>query len=237
MQNQTGEILERLTSQFSNIADRTQNVLETVDRSAIQTQEQLNIVKTQAINSIANVTQNAKDILTKTLNETGDRAVEKLLKTTDNVRETLEQTIQKAETVTNSLNNEIQAGTNAVITNWLNQHPIIAWILEHPLLTLILIIFSLVLVLGAIKAVFQAIEKLGGRLINSPLMAVTFLWGLKKKKTETAMTLQHEPTLDFSFNTSLSEENLSQIVQKLETLEKTQHQILQQLTVLQKISK
>ncbi len=135
---------------------------------------------------------------------------------------------------TNQLANGVTEGLqNTVVTsfqNWLAVHPAIAWMVHHPIPTLILVVVSLLLFGGLVRAIAQLTERIWITILQVPFKLSLWFWAwithpLQGKKL--AKSAPPPTTLPSTPQTQLVE-----ILTRLEALYQEQSQLIKEFRTL-----
>jgi hypothetical protein len=98
-------------------------------------------------------------------------------------------------------------------------------LLQHPLISLISFLSALILLFRIFNAIAQLLDKLWIWLLKSPIVLFKSLFGFQNKPTETSLLKSQE----LSATNSLQ---ISQIMEKLETIKQQQQQIIREIATL-----
>lgn len=114
---------------------------------------------------------------------------------------------------------------------WLTQHPAIAWTINHPIISLVVgsiaLILTIRLLITVYRAIASAIDRMWLWILRSPWLLLKFLFGWERKP-------QTDPANTFVTNYQVSDnpEQLQDIVERLDKIQRQQEQIINELGLL-----
>lgn len=182
------------------------------------------------------------DILTKTISA-AENYVDKVSETvsdrfdslTETAKTSVETTIEKTDTY---LFDNFKNSITSAIDGWFAQHPFILWLWHHPLITLIGLTITTVLIIRLFVAIYilitTSIDRLWMWILSSPflLLKALFGWEFKAKNAETKGT-----TTVTNYELTTNSQQLKEICDRLDLLQKQQQQIIQEIANLKQQEK
>ncbi|MGD2181865.1 hypothetical protein [Lusitaniella coriacea] len=139
--------------------------------------------------------------------------------------------LERTDIFKNNLNNAIQSEFSKIIHNWSVEHPLINWGFSHPILTVILLLVLVSFVVFIIQNLFKFINQLITAtwlaILGSPFKIGNYLFNFVKIRATQKQTRDRE--LSSVLETTKQELGLSEIVQRLETLNQEQDRLLKQV--------
>jgi len=126
------------------------------------------------------------------------------------------------------------------VRDWLIDHPLIYWLVSHPLWLLGLIVVLILLLAGLVGAIARLTENLWLAVLRSPLSLSRWLWKLVSPlisplipKLPLWHTLWHnQPPVE----TVTPQQRLVDLLNRLDTLQQQQDEVLQEVRALLKPS-
>ncbi|MDZ8089317.1 MAG: hypothetical protein RMY16_27760 [Nostoc sp. DedQUE12b] len=192
-----------------------------------------------SVNSLSNSAQQAGESLKTTATTTTDKAI-------DTVTTSLEQTWQTAEQFKNTTSGAVKDAIASSASDWLTQHPIffrlvqiLGWGANHPIISVVILLFALALIWSIIKAIVRLIEtaswsilqvpfKLLQALIQVSFVSLTKLGRFAVQRITGAKTTDNPPTLLTENFQPKKQQRLAEISDRLEAIQKEQHELLQE---------
>jgi hypothetical protein len=192
-----------------------------------------------SVNSLSNSAQQVGESLKTTATTTTDRAI-------DTVTTRLEQTWQTAEKFKSTTSGAVKDAMASSVSDWLTQHPIffrlvqiLGWATNHPIISIVILLFAIALIWSIIKAIVRLIETASWSILQVPLklfqtlIKVGFLSLTKvgsfavRQMTVTKTTDNLQALLPENFQPN-KQQRLAEISSRLETIQKEQHELLQE---------
>ncbi|GAB4527902.1 MAG: hypothetical protein Tsb0014_08940 [Pleurocapsa sp.] len=124
----------------------------------------------------------------------------------------------------------MERAINSFVHRWLVQHPVVSWLVQHPVISLVgflvAAIFFIRLFVAIYKLITNSIDRLWLWILRSPFLLIKTLFGWEfKTKTQTATQIT-------SYEVTTNSEQLTQICDRLNTIQQQQQQILQDIALL-----
>lgn len=204
----------------------------------------------QAKDFLQETTQQTQESLTATAEKTvntittaADKAVDTLSST---AKGTFEQTLQKADQLSNSTSNAMQTAINNSVSEWLQAHPVVfrlvqllVWATNHPIWGVVLLFFVFAIAWSLIKAISRLIETAWLALLQAPFKLSQALFGvsakslgkfkgLAVKQTETPV-LQNSSSQPIPKN---KQQRIAEISHRLEAIQNEQSELLQEVATI-----
>ena len=130
----------------------------------------------------------------------------------------------------------MELAINSFFNRWFEQHPFISWLLQHPIISLVATVVILILLIRLFVAVYKlittSIDRLWLWILRSPflLLKVLFGWEVKPKAQSTATNITN-------YQLTTDSELLTTICDRLDTIQKQQQHILQEISLLKQQTK
>ncbi len=191
------------------------------------------------VNSLSNSAQQVGESLKTTATTTTDKAI-------NTVTTSLEQTWQTAEKFKSTTSGAVKDVMASSVSDWLTQHPIffrlvqiLGWATNHPIISIVIFLFAIALIWSIIKAIVRLIETASWSILQVPLKLLQALIKVSfqsltkfgsfavqqitdSKKTDNLPALLPE---NFQAN---KQQRLAEISNRLEAIQKEQHELLQE---------
>ncbi|MBW4541857.1 MAG: hypothetical protein KME43_22335 [Myxacorys chilensis ATA2-1-KO14] len=192
-----------------------------------------------------NVLQNAKVNFTEkagqaagAISETVSQAKAGLSGTSETVinrvTETGGQIIGKgAETVGSTktvIADSVQKSLNSTVYAWLNAHPLLSWFLTHPFYTIGIVLLTLLLLSGLLKAFSRITEQAWVFILQLPFKLGKRLLGMVTKPLAIRATVVNS-------SKSSPQEQLAEILLRLEVIQQEQNTLMQQAKTILTLEK
>lgn len=202
---------------------------------------------------LKSTTQQTKESLAATSEKTVN-TITTLTDTVDTVSATaknsLEQTLQKANQVSSFTSNSMQTAITSSVNDWLQAHPtilqlmqILIWATNHPIVSLVISIFGVAIAWSLIKVIVRLFEHASLFLLQAPFKLIQFLIavstkslgkvGIATKQPLITNTAQY-PVLQHSTATTYQDkqQRLAGIANRLEAIQKEQNELLQEVKTI-----
>lgn len=220
------------------------NLPERVFQSFNQAKTFLQSTTQQTKSLVANAEQAVNTITTAT-----NKAVDTVNAAAKN---SLEQTLQKADQVSNFTSNAMQTAISNSVSEWLQAHPailrlmqLLIWATNHPVVSIVIFIFVVAIAWSLIKAIARLFEQVSLSLLQAPLKLVQFLLAFSAKFLGKFSGLAtNKPIIDNNTETTvlqLSSSNLVyqdklqrivEISTRLEVIQTEQNDLLQEVAAI-----
>jgi hypothetical protein len=191
------------------------------------------------VNSLSNSAQQVGESWKTTAATTTDKAI-------DTVTTSLEQTWQTADKFKSTTSGAVKNAMASSVSDWLTQHPIffrlvqiLGWATNHPIISIVIFLFAIALIWSIIKAIVRLIEKASWSILQVPLkllqaliqvifVSLTKVGSFAVQQITATKTTDNLPVLlpeNFQPN---KQQRLAEISYRLETIQKEQHELLQE---------
>lgn len=208
----------------------------------------------QAKNFLQSTTQQ-----TKSLAANAEQAVNTITTATNKAvhtvnaaaKNSLEQTLQKADQVNNFTSNAMQTAISNSVSEWLQAHPtilrlmqVLIWATNHPLVSLVIFIFVVAIAWSLIKALARLFEQASLSLLQAPLKLVQFLITVSAKflgkfsgLASNQLAINNTGTTVSQLSNSILEDKnkqqkLAEISTRLKAIQTEQNQLLQEIATI-----
>lgn len=143
------------------------------------------------------------------------------------------QSSQMMERISTQMHQTVGRGVTGAVTesfqSWLNAHPTIDWTVNHPLWALGLVLLSVFLFWGLLRAIAQFIEQIWIAILRLPLRLIQWIVGLGKGTYQRLTTDTREIPAASETN---SEQRLTELLTQLEALQQEEANLLQEIKTL-----
>lgn len=210
------------------------NQAKTFLQSTTQQTKSLAANAEQAINTITTATNKAVDTMSAA------------------AKNSLEQTLQKADQVNNFTSNAMQTAISNSVNEWLQAHPtilrlmqLLIWATNHPIVSIVIFIFVVAIAWSLIKAIARLFEQVSLSLLQAPLKLVQFFFAFSAKFLGKFSGLaSNKSIIDNNTETTvlqLSSSNLvyqdkqqriAEISTRLEAIQNEQNELLQEAAAI-----
>jgi ElaB/YqjD/DUF883 family membrane-anchored ribosome-binding protein len=210
------------------------NQANTFLQSTIQQTKSLAANAQQAVNIITTATNKAVD----TVNAAA--------------KNSLEQTLQKADQVSDFTSNAMQTAISNSVSEWLQAHPtilrltqLLIWATNHPVVSIVILIFVVAIAWSLTKAIARLFEQVSLSLLQAPLKLVQLLFAFSAKFLGKFSGLaSNKPITDNNTEITvlqLSSSNLvyqdkqqriAEISTRLEAIQNEQNELLQEIAAI-----
>jgi hypothetical protein len=185
-----------------------------------QTKESLSATAGKAVNTITTATDKAVDTVSAT------------------AKGSLEQTLQKADQLSDVSSNAIQMAISDSVSEWLQAHPVVfhlvqllLWAANHPIISLIILVFTVAITWSLIKALGRLIEMAGWSLLKAPFKFGQVLIAVSAKSLGEfgGLAVQRAEGAEGEKN---KQQRLVEISTRLEAIQKEQSELLQEAATI-----
>lgn len=199
---------------------------------------------TQQTKSLAANAQQAVNTITTATN----KAVDTMSAAAKN---SLEQTLQKADQVSDFTSNAMQTAISNSVSEWLQAHPtilrlmqLLIWATNHPVVSIVIFIFVVAIAWSLIKAIARLFEKASLSLLQAPVKLVQLLFALSAKSlgkfsglTSNKPIIDNNETPVLQLSTSNLVDNnkqqrVAEISTRLEAIQTEQNELLQEVAAI-----
>jgi hypothetical protein len=166
-------------------------------------------------------------------------------------------TMSLTEFFNNRLIDRTELAIDSFFVSWFEQHPFVSWIVGHPIISLVLTLVILVLLIRLLIAVYKLITDSLDRfwlwILRSPWLLIKLIFGWEVNTSigyaevspirgQASAPLSVKPksptaTNITNYQVTTDSELLTEICDRLNTIERQQQQILQEITSLKEQTK
>ena len=192
-----------------------------------------NKIKIAEMESINQITENARINLTKSADNSFGNVTEKTNKlingitsATTNLKDSLQANVGKIDNLNQTLSEGIQTSINSSLHSLIDNNPQLFWLTNHPLQALIIVLVGLVLFSGLIGAISHLTEKFWLLIITYPFKLISNVFGSISKSFQNDNEQK---------NISTETENqkcIAAVLSRLEANRQEQNLLLQELESL-----
>lgn len=207
----------------------------------------------QAKDFLQSTTQQSKELLAATTDKVVNTITIATDKAVDTIstaaKDSLEQTLQKADQVSNFTSKAMQTAINNSVSEWLQAHPLVfrlvqflIWGTNHPIWGLVTLLFTVAIAWSLIKAISSLIETAWLALLKAPFKLSQALFGVSAKSlskfgglVNKQLTANKNPNLVLQPSEVIQlnkQQRLAEISTRLETIQKEQSELLQEVAII-----
>jgi ElaB/YqjD/DUF883 family membrane-anchored ribosome-binding protein len=187
---------------------------------------------TEATNRAANTVKLTTEQATGALSDATNVAVHQLndaaksmTQTAEQTKLVLDETLQRAEQLSGSIANSVQDLVVTSVETWMSEHPIISWTIAHPLGAIALVLVTLFLGWGLLRAVAQGTQQVWLLILKAPLKLTQSLakgTSQSLKRTDLLQTTRLDSQLEVH-------KRLPEILSRLEILRQEQDTLIKEM--------
>ena len=193
-----------------------------------------NKIKIAEMESINQITENARINLTKAADNSFGNVTEKTNKlingitsATTNLKDSLQANVGKIDNLNQTLSEGIQTSINSSLHSLIDNNPQLFWLTNHPLQALIIVLVGLVLFSGLIGAISHLTEKFWLLIITYPFKLISNGLRLISKSFQN----DNEQQQNISTETE-NQKCIAAVLSRLEANRQEQNLLLQELESL-----
>jgi|JFJP01.1.fsa_nt_gi phage-related protein len=222
---------EDVTKNLQNAKSFIDNAVDRVNQNVQQTKSTVLESTSQSVETLNQATERAKDTITEAASSTLGNVTEKsgqllnsITNATNTLKDSLQTTIEKIDSLNQTLSDGIQASINSSLNGWIDQHPQLVWLINHPLQSLGILLLGLFLFSGLLGAISRITEKFWLFILTYPFKIFSNSWLLISK------SLQKD---DDNQKTEI-QKRVTEILSRLESIRQEQTSLSQELESLLK---
>ena len=192
-----------------------------------------NKIKIAEMESINQITENARVNLTKAADNSFGNVTEKTNKlingitsATTNLKDSLQANVGKIDNLNQTLSEGIQTSINSSLHSLIDNNPQLFWLTNHPLQALIIVLVGLVLFSGLIGAISHLTEKFWLLIITYPFKLISNGLRLISK------SFQNDNKQRNIFTETENQKCIAAVLSRLEANRQEQNLLLQELESL-----
>jgi len=222
---------EDVTKNLQNAKSFIDNAVDRVNQNVQQTKSTVLESTSQSVETLNQATERARDTITEAASSTLGNVTEKsgqllnsITNATNTLKDSLQTTIEKIDSLNQTLSDGIQASINSSLNGWIDQHPQLVWLINHPLQSLGILLLGLFLFSGLLGAISRITEKFWLFILTYPFKIFSNSWLLISK------SLQKD---DDNQKTEI-QKRVTEILSRLESIRQEQTSLSQELESLLK---
>ena len=193
-----------------------------------------NKIKIAEMESINQITENARINLTKAADNSFGNVTEKTNKlingitsATTNLKDSLQANVGKIDNLNQTLSEGIQTSINSSLQGLIDNNPQLFWLTNHPLQALGILLLGLVLFSGLIGAISNLTEKFWRLILTYPFKLISNVFGLISKSFQK----DNEQQKNISIETE-NQKCIAAVLSRLKANRQEQNLLLQELESL-----
>jgi hypothetical protein len=233
---------------FPNATDFLSKTVNHVTVVSEQAKESLANTAGMAVNAITNARHQAVNTLTQTTEKakgTLSETVNTFTATTEQAKASLEDSLQKAEGLSGGASEALKNAIMSLIRDWINAHPKIVWLLSHPFLTLAILLFTVLMLSGLLKALGSFFEKAWLAILQAPIKLSRLVLGLgyqqlnriglfgsNKSHQQAKPNAGDLKRLSYQSISTDKKERLAEISSRLEVINQEQNKLIQEVAAI-----
>lgn len=174
---------EDITKNLQNTKSFINNAVDSVNKNVQQAKTLVLESTSQSVESINQTTGRARDTITEAASSTLDNVTEKsgqllnsITNATNTLKDSLQTTIEKIDSLNQTLSDGIQASINSSLNGWIDQHPQLVWLVNHPLQSFGIFLLGLFLFSGLLGAISRITEKFWLFILTYPFKIFSNSW-------------------------------------------------------------
>ena len=222
---------EDVTKKLQNAKSFIDNAVDSVNQNVQQTKNVVQDSTSQSVESINQATERAIDTITEAASSTLGNVTEKsgqllnsVSSATNALKDSLQTTIEKIDSLNQTLSDGIQASINSSLNSWIDQHPQLVWLVNHPLQSFGIFLLGLFLFSGLLGAISRVTEKFWLFILTYPFKIFLNIWVLVSKSLKKDDDDQKTET----------QKRVTDILSRLESIRQEQTLLSQELESLLK---
>ena len=220
-----------LTKNLQNVKGFVDNAIDKVNQNVQQTKSTVLESTSQSVETINQTTGRARDTITEAASSTLGNVTEKsgqilnsITNATNTLKDSLQTTIEKIDSLNQTLSDGIQASINSSLNGWIDQHPQLVWLINHPLQSLGILLLGLFLFSGLLGAISRITEKFWLFILTYPFKIFSNSWLLISKSLQK----------DDDNQKTEAQKRVTEILSRLESIRQEQTSLSQELESLLK---
>ena len=219
------------TKNLQNAKVFVDNAIDKVNQNVQQTKSTVLESTSQSVETINQTTGRARDTITEAASSTLGNVTEKsgqilnsITNATNTLKDSLQTTIEKIDSLNQTLSDGIQASINSSLNGWIDQHPQLVWLINHPLQSLGILLLGLFLFSGLLGAISRITEKFWLFILTYPFKIFSNSWLLISKSLQK----------DDDNQKTEAQKRVTEILSRLESIRQEQTSLSQELESLLK---
>ena len=182
---------EDVTKKLQNAKSFIDNAVDSVNQNVQQTKNVVQDSTSQSVESINQATERAIDTITEAASSTLGNVTEKsgqllnsVSSATNALKDSLQTTIEKIDSLNQTLSDGIQASINSSLNSWVDRYPQLIWVINHPLQCFGILLLGLFLFSGLLGAISRITEKFWLFILTYPFKIFSNSWLLISKSLQ-----------------------------------------------------
>ena len=224
-------IPEDVTKNLQNAKNTIDNAVNSFNQNVQQTKNAVLESSSQSVETINQATGRARDTITETASSTLGNVTEKsgqllnsITNATNTLKDSLQTTIEKIDSLNQTLSDGIQASINSSLNSWIDKHPLLVWLINHPLQCFGILLLGLFLFSGLLGAISRITEKFWLFVLTYPFKIFSNSWLLISKSLQK----------DDDNQKTEAQKRVTEILSRLESIRQEQTLLSQELESLLK---
>jgi phage-related protein len=179
---------EDVTKNLKNAKGFIDKAVDNVNQNVQQTKSTVLENTSQSVETINQTTGKVRDTITEAASSTLVNVTEKsgqllnsITNATNTLKDSLQTTIEKIDSLNQTLSDGIQASINSSLNSWIDKHPQLVWLVNHPLQSLGILLLGLFLFSGLLGAISRITEKFWLFVLTYPFKIFSNSWLLISK--------------------------------------------------------
>ena len=217
---------EDVTKKLQNAKSFIDNAVDNVNQNVQQAKTVVLENTSQSVETINQTTEKVRDTITEAASSTLGNVTEKsgqllnsITNATNTLKDSLQTTIEKIDSLNQTLSDGIQASINSSLNSWIDKHPQLVWLVNHPLQSLGILLLGLFLFSGLLGAISRITEKFWLFVITYPFKIFSNSWLLISKSLQK----------DDDNQKTEGQKRVAEIISRLESIRKEQILLSQEL--------
>lgn len=222
---------EDVTKKLQNAKSFIDNAVDNVNQNVQQAKTVVLENTSQSVETINQTTEKVRDTITEAASSTLGNVTEKsgqllnsITNATNTLKDSLQTTIEKIDSLNQTLSDGIQASINSSLNSWIDKHPQLVWLVNHPLQSLGILLLGLFLFSGLLGAISRITEKFWLFVLTYPFKIFSNSWLLISKSLQK----------DDDNQKTEAQKRVTEILSRLESIRQEQTLLSQELESLLK---
>ncbi|GBO54106.1 hypothetical protein APA_2054 [Pseudanabaena sp. lw0831] len=222
---------EDITKNLQNTKSFINNAVDSVNQNVQQAKTVVIESTNQSVESINQTTGRARDTITEAASSTLGNVTEKsgqllnsITNATNTLKDSLQTTIEKIDSLNQTLSDGIQASINSSLNSWVDKYPQLVWLINHPLQCFGILLLGLFLFSGLLGAISRITEKFWLFILTYPFKIFSNSWLLISESLQK----------DSDNQKTEAQKRVAEILSRLESIRQEQTLLSQELESLLK---
>ena len=220
---------EDVTKNLQNAKNTIGNAVNSVNQNVQQAKTVVLESTSQSVETINQATGRARDAITETASSTLGNVTEKsgqllnsITNATNTLKDSLQTTIEKIDSLNQTLSYGIQASINSSLNSWVDKYPQLVWLINHPLQCFGILLLGLFLFSGLLGAISRITERFWLFVLTYPFKIFSNSWLLISKSLQK----------DDDNQKTEAQKRVTEILSRLESIRQEQTLLSQELESL-----